>query len=151
MRWKSSFFALSLYVSWLFPCHQCIRYWSGLSGGTSRIIRECSSGDRVARLGSGLIIFKGRKTEYAGGTEVSHAYPVFLSLRITSPDPKAVIQRDDILWMSSLFSCRAIASSSPAASCSGFREALMPRPFRSVFHPSFRARPQGSAFPVLQA
>lgn len=50
---------------------------------------------------------------------MSHAYPVFLSLRITSPDPKAVIQRDDILWMSSLFSCRAIASFSPAASYTG--------------------------------
>ena len=59
---------------------QCIRNWSRSSGGTSRIIRECSSGDRVARLGSGLIIFKGRKTGYAGGTEVSHAYPV-LSFR----------------------------------------------------------------------
>ena len=31
MRWKSSFFVLSLYVSWLFPCHQCIRNWSQLS------------------------------------------------------------------------------------------------------------------------
>ena len=28
MRWKSSFFVLSLYVSWLFPCHQCTRNWS---------------------------------------------------------------------------------------------------------------------------
>ena len=34
----------------------------------------------IFRLGSGLVIFKGRKTGYAGGTEVSHAYPV-LSFR----------------------------------------------------------------------
>ena len=31
------------------PSSQCTRNWSGLSGGTSRIIRECSSGDTVAR------------------------------------------------------------------------------------------------------
>ena len=36
MRWKSSFFVLSLYVSWLFPCHQCIRNWSRSSGGMER-------------------------------------------------------------------------------------------------------------------
>ena len=31
------------------PSYQCIRNWSRSSGGTSRIIRECSSGDTVAR------------------------------------------------------------------------------------------------------
>ena len=31
------------------PSSQCIRNWSRSSGGTSRIIRECSSGDTVAR------------------------------------------------------------------------------------------------------
>ena len=31
------------------PSYQCIRNWSGLSGGTSRIIRECSSGDTEDR------------------------------------------------------------------------------------------------------
>ena len=31
------------------PSSQCTRNWSGLSGGTSRIIRECSSGDTVAK------------------------------------------------------------------------------------------------------
>ena len=62
------------------PSSQCTRNWSRSLAGTSRIIRECSFGDTVARLGSGLIIFKGRKTGYAGGTEVSHAYPV-LSFR----------------------------------------------------------------------
>ena len=30
-------------------CHQCIRNWSRSSGGTSRIIRGCSSGDTVAK------------------------------------------------------------------------------------------------------
>lgn len=29
--------------------YQCIRNWSRSSGGTSRIIRECSSGDTVAK------------------------------------------------------------------------------------------------------
>ena len=31
------------------PSSQCIRNWPGSSGGTSRIIRECSSGDTVAK------------------------------------------------------------------------------------------------------
>ena len=31
------------------PSYQCIRNWSRSSGGTSRIIRECSSGDTVAK------------------------------------------------------------------------------------------------------
>ena len=31
------------------PSSQCIRNWSRSSGGTSRIIRECSSGDTVAK------------------------------------------------------------------------------------------------------
>ena len=54
-----------------FPC-QCIRNWSRSSGGTSRIIRECSSGDRVARLGSGFIIFKGGKQ----GMQEARRYPM---------------------------------------------------------------------------
>ena len=43
------FSSLSLYFEVLTLQIQCIRNWSGLSGGTSRIIRECSSGDTVAK------------------------------------------------------------------------------------------------------
>ena len=46
---RTLFFALSLYFNWLFSYHQSTRNWSGLSGGTSRIIRECSSGDTEDR------------------------------------------------------------------------------------------------------
>ena len=43
------FSSLSLYFEVLTLQIQCIRNWSGLSGGTSRIIRECSSGDTEDR------------------------------------------------------------------------------------------------------
>ena len=43
------FSSLSLYFEVLTLQIQCIRNWSRSSGGTSRIIRECSSGDTVAK------------------------------------------------------------------------------------------------------
>ena len=60
-------------------------------------------------LGSGLVIFKGRKTGYAGGTEVSHAYPV-LSFRKSVEAYQTVLLLP--VWMTGVSSAASSTSSS---------------------------------------
>ena len=66
--------------------YQCIRNWSRSSGGTSRIIRECSSGDTVAKpaITMALLALERRVRRAARGWNTRNMGRAFLS----APKPR---------------------------------------------------------------